>query len=375
MPRARANPPFASNKSVTAFVDAEHPWRNGSFRGRGGNPFGLNHGLYQPLEDFPGEEGQTEPGTPTPAARAGGAELPSDADAEASTKWYQTRPRRVRRSLSLSSRRGPKPESPRVSQEALDGRLVVPDCDAASVPEGVIYPRGPAVRARLKALGGEPIRHGSVATPRETIPSDVPITVQSTLENAASQFRREFLNRASGGANSEERVLMSYQHLWGLDMRLRYNRRSTRGRGLRLLGGEVVIHSSLDEYCYARAVAPGFVFSDRNRLLLFNAAVAHAEHYGYSVTTASGTCSFKAGHRNALLGLLARRAAEGVLFRENVEAMNLEIAADDLARDWRAHLAYSRNIVDIGLVERIQMSARRKFSRLFGLAQARPPRQ
>lgn len=375
MPRARANPPFASIKSIAAYPDAEHPWRYGSFRGRGGNPFGLNHGSYQPLEDLPGEEGQTDPGTPTPAAHAAGAESPPDADAEASTGWYQTRPRRARRSLSLSSRRGPKPDSPRVSDEALEGRLATPRCDAASVPEGVIYPRGPAVRARLKALGGEPIRRGSVATPQNNVLPDVPITVQQTLESAASQFRREFLSQASGGASSEERVLKSYQHLWGLDMRLRYNRRSTRGRGLRLLGGEVVVHSSLDEYCYARAMAPGFVFSDRNRLLLFNAAVAHAEHYGYSVTTASGTCSFKAGHRNALLGLLARRAAEGVLFRESVESMNLEIAADDLARDWRAHLIHSRNIVDVGLVERIQMSARRKFSRLFGLAQARPPRQ
>lgn len=295
-------------------------------------------------------------------------------DAVAGAAWFVQRARRRRGSDEPFAASAPEVDISDDEEPPMDGgtrscpEVVDLESDlpnASPVPGGVNVPRGPAMRARFQSLARGLFRRGP----------QTPTTAQISLEEAGEQFRSDFEDQATGEVEDETRVLRSHAHLWGLDMRLRYNRRGTRGRGLRLLGGEVIEHSSLDEYCYARALEPGFVFSERNKQLLFVAAVAHAEHYGYSVTTASGTCSFKAGNRNALMGILARRAAEGVLFRDSVEELNRETNGARLADDWRAHWIHSRNIVDVGLAERVRSSARRKFERWFALAQARPPRQ
>lgn len=154
-----------------------------------------------------------------------------------------------------------------------------------------------------------------------------------------------------------------------------YNRRSTRGKGVRLQGGEVALISSLDEFCYVEAMEPGFAFTELNKAHLYRRVMSEARNKGYWVLTRSGMVEFPAGNGSMYLADLARRASEGVLFRGQIEQENRERAMESYFEDWRSHLIRSRNVVDIGVFDRWRLRLRWKLHSTFGMALALPPRQ
>lgn len=154
-----------------------------------------------------------------------------------------------------------------------------------------------------------------------------------------------------------------------------YNRRSTRGKGIQLRNGEVALVTSLDEFCYVQAMEPGFQFTPANRLMLYRQAVSEARNRGYWVLTKSGIARFPPGGGSWYLADLARRAADGDLFRDQIEEMNRQQDLDNHFDDWRSYLREHRNVVDIGVFDRLGLRIRWKLHKAFGIALPRPPRQ
>lgn len=154
-----------------------------------------------------------------------------------------------------------------------------------------------------------------------------------------------------------------------------YDRRSTRGNGIERLGGEVALVTSLDEFCYVQAMEPGFVFTDLNKAHLYRRALSEATNKGYWVITRSGVVHFPAGNGTFYLADLARRACEGMAFRDRLESRNRTINRQAWIEDWRAYLINSRNVVDIGVFDRLALRLRWKLYSAFGVALSRPPRQ
>lgn len=170
------------------------------------------------------------------------------------------------------------------------------------------------------------------------------------------------------------RVQRMYAHIRTMEQSI-YNRRSSRGSGIKYLGGEKALVTSMDEYCYTKAMEPGFQFNDASRLLLYRQCLADAQLKGYWVLTSSGVITFPAGSGTIYLSDLCRRASEGYVFRAHVERMNRERDLESWREDWRAYYRHSRNIVDVGFIEKLKMGLRWRFNKTFGLALPRPPRQ
>jgi hypothetical protein len=206
----------------------------------------------------------------------------------------------------------------------------------------------------------------------QTVP--LPVSQPEGMEQQALAWLVELRRLAVDSDEDVVRIQRRYAHLSFLGRR-RYNRRGTRGSGVRYLGGEEALVTSLDEYCYVKAAEPGFVFSDTAKMLLYRQSMADAQIRGFWVLTSTGTVNFPAGQGGIYLSDLARRASEGAGFRGHLESRNREIDYDNWIEDWRAYYRQSRNIVDIGVFEKLGLRWRRWTHKTFGLALPRPPRQ
>lgn len=230
----------------------------------------------------------------------------------------------------------------------------------------------PAVRSGASSTSSICILDELEAPPQELAPIPQPQEVNVELEAVA--WLQELRRLANDSDVDAIRIQRRYAHLSSLGKK-RYSRRSTRGSGVRFLGGEEALVSSLDEFCYVKAAEPGFVFSDSAKMLLYRQAVSDAQIRGFWVVTTSGKVQFPPGHGGMYLSDLARRACEGYGFRGHLEAQNRETDLDNWVEDWRAYYRHSRNIVDIGFVEKMRLRFKRWTHKRFGLALPRPPRQ
>nr|WRQ65369.1 hypothetical protein [Tolivirales sp.] len=175
----------------------------------------------------------------------------------------------------------------------------------------------------------------------------------------------------------EDSIRVSQRYATYATSRFVYSRRSTRGRGIRLLGGAVAKVSSLDVLAFTIAMEPGFSFV-RNKQLLYQKCMAESRMKGYWIQTPAGVINFPPTADNPsdmYASVLARRASEGLLFRDYVADVNRELAVDSWVQDWREVLSQRAGVIDIGPVDRLWLRWRRWLNRRGLAALPQPPRQ
>jgi hypothetical protein len=156
-----------------------------------------------------------------------------------------------------------------------------------------------------------------------------------------------------------------------------YSRRSTRGKGIRLLGGAVALVSSLDVLAFTIAMEPGFSFV-RSKGMLYQKCMAESRMKGYWVKTSSGYINFPPTQDNPsdmFASVLSRRASEGLLFKDYIATLNRELSVESWVEDWREVLSQRAGVIDIGPVDRLWLKWRRWLNRRGFAALPQPPRQ
>lgn len=175
----------------------------------------------------------------------------------------------------------------------------------------------------------------------------------------------------------EGNIRVSQRYASYATSRFVYSRRSTRGRGIKLLGGAVAQVSSLDVLAFTLAMEPGFAFV-RNKALLYQKCMAESRMKGYWIQTASGIINFPPTMDNPAdmyASTLSRRASEGLLFRDYVTTLNRELSVESWVEDWREVLSQRAGVIDIGPFDRLWLRWRRWLNRRGLAALPQPPRQ
>jgi hypothetical protein len=82
--------------------------------------------------------------------------------------------------------------------------------------------------------------------------------------------------------------------------------------------GDLVLESSVDDFCFLRQMAPGYEFTRDNEYLLYELAVDFARENGWHYQTPSGRKRVNSGESLKLLARVARRAARGDVYFEKM---------------------------------------------------------